>query len=139
MFGNNKDLKIHLEEIARLNRVLNQRDLDARAKQQDNERTALELRSENERKLADLKSQHAREILDLKKENEHLTFDVTKKLSDENIELTKQCAVLTERNAQLEKMTDINADIVDVKDIINQLIKALPKIDLKSLTVQSKD
>lgn len=102
-----------------------------------------------EREISDLKHEHTLQLS--KKDHEHklaikdLEFTM-KNFKDSEIlgkntkieDLTNKNAVLTKENEMMNKMVDINADIVDVKDIINQLIKKLPEVNLTSLTVNAK-
>jgi hypothetical protein len=37
----------------------------------------------------------------------------------------------------MEKVVNINKDIVDVKELVRNLVQKLPTIDLKSLTVNN--
>jgi len=49
----------------------------------------------------------------------------------------KTVAVLTKEKEMLDKMVDLNADVVDVKNLVSQLINKLPQIDIKGLTVNN--
>lgn len=49
----------------------------------------------------------------------------------------KEKAVLTEKVAMLEKMVDLNGDIVDVKEMVAGIIKKLPEVNISGLTVQA--
>ena len=77
---------------------------------QDNDLLVKKLKAEQEiellEKAFEMKNFKDTEILDKNKEIETLT---------------NKNAVLVKENEMMNKMVDINADIVDVKDIINQL------------------
>lgn len=99
---------------------------------------------ELEREISDLKHSHQLEIEKLEHtqvlaikdlEFNMKNFKDTEILSknEEIIELTNKNAVLTKENEMMNKMVDINADIVDVKDIINKLIEKMPEIKLTTL------
>ena len=70
-------------------------------------------------------------------ELKHFKDNEVKKLREENTKLQKEMAILEERTRQLEKLVDLNGDIVDVKSLIEKLIGKLPSIDLKNLTVNT--
>lgn len=108
-----------------------------REKDQEFARKISNIEAENLREVKDLKSEQARKELDFKKEAEYIKKDTENKSATTIKELEVQVAVLTEANKHLEKMTDINADIIDVKEVMNKLIEKLPEINLTSLTVQN--
>ena len=85
-----------------------------------------------------LEQEHGYAIKDLEKKIQYVETDEILALKKQVTNLEKEIAVVNERNIQLEKMTDLNADIIDVKDVMNKLIGKLPEINLSSLTVQSK-
>lgn len=93
----------------------------------DTELAKKELENKHKLELAqrdfDLKNQKDAEILKYKEEADKAKSDM--------LVLAKELEVT-------QKIVDINSDIVDVKDIINKLITALPKIDLSSITVNAK-
>ena len=72
-------------------------------------------------------------------ELKHLKDEEVKKAKDEVTEMAKKLAVLTKENEMLKSITDVNADIIDVKSLVGSLIEKLPTIDLKSLTVNNTD
>lgn len=96
--------------------------------------------------ISELKAKHERDITKVKFDHdlEKKTIEFTmKNFKDEEIltknkeieKLTNSNAVLTKENEMMNKMVDINADIVDVKDIINKLINKLPEVNLSSINV----
>lgn len=108
-----------------------------------------EEKKEFERTIADLKHTHGMELekidhkhaLEIKeKEFELKNFKDSEILAkNQEIEkLTNRIGIVEKENEMMKKMVDINADIVDVKDVINKLIEKLPEINLSSLTVQAK-
>lgn len=100
------------------------------------------------RELDEANRHHKHEVEDLAIANrraiEQKEFDMKhfkdtelKKAVDEKIVLEKKVAVLEAENKMLNKITDVNADVLDVKELVKGLINKLPTIDLKSLTVQN--
>lgn len=57
------------------------------------------------------------------------------KKDDQINELRQKVAVLEEKNKMLDRIIDLDADIIDVKDLVTNLIKKLPEINLKSINV----
>lgn len=100
-------------------------------------------------KVEDLKATHNREVADIehkhKLEKEQLEFNMKnhkdKELLEKDAKITtleSENAVLTKSIEMMKEMVDINADIVDVKDIINKLIEKLPQLNITSLAVTSR-
>ena len=99
------------------------------------------------RELDEVKRQHKNEVEDLAIANrraietkefemKHFKDKEIKNAIDEKIALEKKVAVLEAENKMLNKITDLNGDVLDVKNLVNSLINKLPTINLKSLTVQ---
>lgn len=90
-----------------------------------------------ELKIKDLESEHGLELKEKEFEMRHLKDEEVKKAKEEVAEISKELAVLTKENEMLKSITDVNADIIDIKDLVNKLVEKLPSIDLKSLTIQN--
>lgn len=90
--------------------------------------------------LAIKKMTHAHGLVLESKEFElnHSKDVQVKKLEKTVTDLEQKVAVLEATNKMLDKIVDLNSDIVDVKGLVESLIKKLPNIDLKSITVNSK-
>ena len=90
-----------------------------------------------ERTIDTMKHDHALEAQRIALEHKFSTKqeveDLRKKLEDAE----KAKAVLTEKVAMLEKMVDLNGDIVDVKEMVAGIIKKLPEVNINGLTVQA--
>lgn len=91
-------------------------------------------------------SDHAIEIKTLKQDQElalkekefemkHFKDEELKAKDAKIVTLEREKAVLEKENKMLDKIVDLNADIVDVKDLVQTLIKKIPTMDLKSLTI----
>src|SRR5690348_10464423 len=104
-----------------------------------------DLHHDHKKEVNDLVTDHQLELREIKKDHEleikTFEFKLKNFENEEVLKLTKELneakqkiAVLEERTTQLDKIVDLNADIVDVKEIINSLIKKLPQIDLQKLT-----
>lgn len=131
---NNAELKSRVEN-------LEDRLKDARSHAQDLEQQYnLELKrmhADYERKFADVEANHAREVAALKYDIEHAEADTIEELEEENRELTEANSVLQKENEMLERITNLNGDVIDIKKLVTQLIDKLPEVKLNSLTVQS--
>lgn len=68
-------------------------------------------------------------------ELKHFKDNKLKAVQDEFTTAEKTIEVLKKENEMLVKITDLNADIIDVKELVNALIKKLPEVNLQSLTV----
>lgn len=130
-----KEIKRIIEQNA-TERILSDR-LKAHATE-DHERALTEVKMDHELAIKELKKAHelnlAQRDFDMKnqKDVEVLKYKAEADKAREDMSVLKKELEVT------LKIVDINSDIVDVKDIINKLITALPKIDLTSLTVNSK-
>lgn len=65
----------------------------------------------------------------------HISDDRVVALQAQVEELTKQKAVLEQKVEMLDKIVDLSGDVLDVKALVSDLIKKLPNIDLKELSV----
>ena len=84
---------------------------------------------------------HEKDLL-LKKhdfEIKHFKDDEIAKLRATLAERDSKIGVLENQVKMLDTIVDLNADIVDVKDLIGSLIKKLPEINLTSLTVNGSN
>ncbi len=97
-------------------------------------------------KLNEAQSKHRLEIVEMEKNHEltlkekefelkHFKDEETLKLKEELAKERQNNAVLKKENEMLEKITDLNADIIDIKSLVNNLIEKLPTINLSSLTL----
>ena len=67
-------------------------------------------------------------------EIKHFESEKVKTLNDKVVQLEKDLAVQKQKNEMLDKLTDLNADVIDVKDLVKNLISKLPEIKINSLT-----
>ena len=115
-------------------------------KKQNNEVEEITIQS-LKNKISELELKHRLEIAELDgvnklsiKEKEfelkHFKDEEILKLNAELAGERQQNAVLKMQNEMLVKITDLNADIIDIKDLVNKLVDKLPTINLSSLTVQ---
>lgn len=101
-----------------------------------------------EKNIAELVHKHEMEIQRMKQDKElalkekefelkHFKDDEIQKAKEEISELRQKVAVLTKENEMLGKITNLNADIIDIKDLVANLIGKLPEIKLSNLTVNN--
>lgn len=105
----------------------------------DRNRARRDIDKDHELKIVELESEHSLALREKAFELKHLKDEEVKKAKDEVTEMTKKLAVLTKENEMLKSITDVNADIIDVKDLVSKLVEKLPTIDLKSLTINNTD
>lgn len=89
----------------------------------------------HELEIKELEHNHKLELQTKEFDMKHFKDNELKSAIDEKITLEQKIAVLTKENEMLIKITDLNADVIDVKELVNSLIKKLPEINLTSLTV----
>jgi hypothetical protein len=90
-------------------------------------------------KVKDMESDHRLALKEKEFELKHFKDEEVKIAKEEVTEMAKKLAVLTKENEMLKSITDVNADIIDVKDLVSKLVEKLPSIDLKSLTINNPE
>ena len=106
-------------------------------KQDDVDKIKRELESTHNMRVAELKHSHALELKEKEFELKHFKDDEVKKLQAEVTKVQQNNAVLRKENEMLGKITNLNADIIDVKDLVKNLIDKLPEIKLTNLTLNN--
>jgi hypothetical protein len=96
-----------------------------------------ELRHTHKLEVADLNNTHKLELKEKEFELKHFKDEEVKKLQAELSSSKQDNAVLRKENEMLQKITDLNADIIDIKSLVANLIDKLPTINLQNLTLQN--
>lgn len=86
--------------------------------------------------IAELKSKHQLDLKEKEFELKHFKDEELLQVRTELTEEKQKNAVLEKENEMLVKITDLNADVIDVKGLVKDLIKKLPEVNISSLTVQ---
>lgn len=89
-------------------------------------------------KIQKLESEHEIALKEKEFELKHFESIETKKLQDKVVQLEKDLAVQKQKNEMLDKITDLNADVIDVKDLVKNLINKLPEVKINSLSVMGQ-
>lgn len=90
---------------------------------------------EFEIKLKEVESDHKLELKEKEFELRHFKDDEVKSLNKDVSDKSQEIAVLKKENEMLGKITNLNADIIDIKDLVNKLVDKLPTINLSSISV----
>lgn len=90
---------------------------------------------EHHLEIRSLKANHELELKAKEFELKHFKDDELKDLRGEIETLKKEAAVLRKENEMLHKITDLNADVIDVKKLVESLIGKLPEVKISSLAV----
>lgn len=93
----------------------------------------------HELEITKLKHEHGLELKTKEFDMKHFKDNELKTALESVTEKDQKIAVLTKENEMLIKITDLNADVIDVKELVGALIKKLPEINLTSLTVNNGD
>ncbi len=93
------------------------------------------LRHEHKLKVAELESAHRLALKEKAFELNHFKDEEVKELREQIASKVTEIAVLEKENEMLVKITNINADLIDIKDLVSKLIDKLPEINLNSLTI----
>lgn len=88
----------------------------------------------HELELARLNSDHEIALKEKDFELKHLETEKMTELTARVVSLEKELAVEKKTNEMLVKITDLNADVVDVKELVTKLIEKLPEVKINSLT-----
>lgn len=88
-----------------------------------------------ERLTTTLKHDHVMALKEMEFKMSHHKDTELKKLEGVNNQLTEDNAVLKNKVEMMEKIVTVNADIIDVKELVNKLIDKLPEVKLNSVTV----
>lgn len=96
------------------------------------------LKQEHELEVKELKAEHALELKEKDFELRHLKDEQVQKLEKELHEKEIKIAELEKENKMLDRIVDLNGDIIDVKNLVSKLIDKLPQIDLQSLTINQQ-
>ena len=105
-----------------------------------------ELEENHERRVERLEELQDQEINDLvwehtlalkKKAYEIEDLPVVKEIRAENERLTRKVEVMQKELQMTEKVVDLNADIIEIKDLFNTLITKLPEVKISSLAVSN--
>jgi predicted peptidase len=109
-----------------------------------------ELESTHKIELANLQNEHALKISELEQSNKlalkekefemkHFKDEEVLALKKELAESNQANAVLQKENEMLQKITDLNGDIIDIKDLVANLIGKLPEFKISSLNVNTEN
>lgn len=98
-------------------------------------RDIADMRHEYELKIKELEANHKLDLKEKEFELRHFKDDEVKTLSDKIATQSSEIAVLKKENEMLGKITNLNADIIDIKDLVANLINKLPEVKLNNLTI----
>lgn len=90
-------------------------------------------RSEKERQILSLKTNHEIEIQKRQAELDLYETVKTKELSDELVRLKTDLKIAETKLEFMEKITDLNGDVLDVKELVQNLIEKLPTVNINSI------
>lgn len=96
------------------------------------------LKADHAMEMKEVKKDHELEIKALKFDMERATEQTTADLNKEVVELKQKLAVAENTIEMMDELTDLQTGMLDVKEVVNSLIKKLPNIDIKSITAGSK-
>jgi len=123
-------LKDDSREIANLKEQIIQLQDKNAADRKEDAIAKKELESEHKIELAEAEAEHKVALKEKEFEIKTKTADDVIRLTAENVELAKQLAVANETIKQLDRIIDLDADIVDVKDLVTKLINKLPNVNI---------
>ena len=108
-----------------------------KAPEVDYKKLTEELKHSHKLEVADLNNTHKLELKEKEFELKHFKDEEVKKLQAEISDSRRDNAVLKKENEMLQKITNLNADIIDIKALVANLIDKLPTINLQNLTLQN--
>lgn len=89
--------------------------------------------------LANLRIEYKLKLKEKQFELDHFKDNEIKSLSKAITSKDLSIAVLTAEKEQLNKLVDLNADLLDIKNLVNKLIDKLPTINLTKLSLTNKE
>lgn len=104
-------------------------------REEDKDQVIKDLKADQTREISTLKHTHSQELSTSEFRFKTFKDEEIVKAKEEKITLVNANAVLVKENEMLQKMTDINADIIDVKQLVSSLVEALPKVNITGLSV----
>ena len=126
MFGNKKQIedlkKDHKEDIDSYKDTLKNKDREIK-----------DIKHQAELDAAKVQNEHEIALKDKEFEIKHLADARVKTAEDKATKLEQDLAVANKEIQMLVKITDLNADVIDVKKLVSDLINKLPEIKLTSL------
>ena len=87
-------------------------------------------RLEHELEKKELNKDHELELKGKEFQLTHLADERVKKAEDEKTRIKEELAVAKKENEMLGKITDLNADVIDVKKLVADLINKLPTVNI---------
>lgn len=99
----------------------------------------MNLKNDNEIKIKSLEAKHTIALGEKDFEIRHQTADEILTLKSEVNNKDTEIAVLKQKVEMLDKIVDINSDIIDVKQLVSDLIGKLPEIKITNLGGGSKE
>lgn len=112
---------------------MKQKEFDASQTKKLHEAEVKELKTNNDLPIRELKAAHAIEIREKDFKLEHVVDVRVAQADERSVGLEKDVAVLRKENEMLGKITDLNSDVIDVKELVGSLIEKLPEIRLTAL------
>lgn len=80
--------------------------------------------------VRELKGNHDLELKEKEFELKHNADERVKKAEEKATSLAQELAVAKKENEMLGKITDLNADVIDVKKLVGDLINKLPNVNI---------
>jgi ABC-type Zn2+ transport system substrate-binding protein/surface adhesin len=108
------------------------RDLD-----KDLDKEIRDIEHKHELKLAEIESNNKLAMKEKEFELKHFKDEEMQNLKERLSEKTQAFAVLQKENEMLQKITNLNADIIDIKDLVANLINKLPEVKINSLSMHA--
>ncbi len=108
--------------------------LKSMTNERDNYKKQCELhKDDEERKIKNLKTDHEIELKKKQAELDLFESVKIKSLETEVTDLKTKLAVAETKLEFMSKITDVNADVLDVKDLVNKLIEKMPTVNINSI------
>lgn len=104
-----------------------------------NEREVTDITHSYELKIKELEANHKLALKEKEFELRHFKDDEVKGLNETVSKQAQEIAVLKKENEMLGKITNLNADIIDIKDLVANLINKLPEVKLTNLTLNGNN
>lgn len=110
---------------------------DYEDQQREHSQEIEDLQRDHKSAISELEHNHKLTLAQKEYDLKHFKDDEIVKLRTELATANEGLAVAKKENEMLDKLVNVNADIVNVKELITSLIAKLPEVNLKELTIHT--
>lgn len=123
------------EKIKHKDTLLDEKRALLKDAQREHEHEMKALRSEHQIAMNEREAAHELTCRDLENKLKHKTSDEVEALKRETVRLSEKVAVQAKELEMFNRIIKTDKNVLDVKNIVSELMKKLPNVDLKNFNV----